>query len=378
MTRSVLPLLVGGLLASVVRPGWASAALRCPSYQRGTSDGTHHCGVAASPGADPTLDEWKGFIGRAAQGPKIWGGQGPAIPDLKAGCRAGGAVPAAFPCEILGAVAAIESGWHQFCVPTEPASEVHKPSQTLITRDCGHGVVQVTSGMHEGETATFDRARVASDPFYNLAVGASILASKWQTSNCVGAQDPSVLEHWYLALWKYNGYSYSNDPSNPAFSSTRGIWNPAVGGDAPYQEKVFGMVERGSLGGKRWKPIALAYPRIEDVAGRRRDAVEEPVCASPTDCTNHRSTHHSLCTFTETVAAGGSGHDGGAGHDGGSGVLSGTGHGGAGGVTVVSTTTPASGAPKSCGCGSGPSAGGDALAALAALLGSLLGRRRRA
>jgi uncharacterized protein (TIGR03382 family) len=368
MTSPARPLRVGAALASFVLLGWtdsASAAARCPSYQRGTTDGTHHCGVAAFPGTDPTFDEWKAFIGLASQGPKKWGSKGPKIPDLKAGCTAAKKVAATFPCEILGAVAAIESNWHQFCVPTEPPSERNKPSQTLITRDCGHGVAQVTSGMREGASAPFDRDRVASDPFYNLAVGASILADKWRASDCVGAQDPTVLEHWYVALWKYNGYSYSNDPSNPAFSSTRGIWNPAVGGDAPYQEKVFGIIERGSRSGKRWTPIALAYPRIEDVAGRVRKPVPEPSCASPTDCTKHRPVHRTLCTFADPPPV--------TGTDGGSAGTPDSGHDG-GGTTAV--TPPAE--PKKCGCAAtSPSAGGDALAAAAALLWAVLGRRRR-
>lgn len=372
MSRRTASPKVIGAVAGALAAAWAlpAAAARCPSYQRGTA-GSQHCGLAAVPGTDPTLEQWKAFVELAAQGPKKWGDRGPSIPNLKAGCQAGGKVEATFPCEILGALIYLESSWHQFCSPTEPASELHKPAQTLITRDCGHGVAQVTSGMHEGESAPFDRQRVASDPFYNLAVGASILAAKWQSAGCIGSRSPAVLEHWYTALWKYNGYSYSNDPSNPAYSATRGIWNPAVGGDAPYQEKVFGIVELGSAGGKRWKPVALAYPRIEEVAGRTGAPVSEPACASPTDCTQKRATHRTGCSFAEAEAVAGTG--GGGGKDAGT---DGSKDAGTGAVVPVNDEQPVPQepqGPKKCGCASG----GEGLGPLALALLWGLGRRRR-
>jgi MYXO-CTERM domain-containing protein len=213
-------------------------------------------------------------------------------------------------------------------------------------------VAQVTSGMREGEKPAFDQARVASDPFYNLAVGASILADKWQSASCIGSQNPEVLEHWYAALWRYNGYSYSNDPSNPAFSSTRGVWDPAVGGDAPYQEKVFGLVEKGSLSGKRWRPVALAYPRIEDVAGRTNKAIGEPFCASPTDCVHRRSTHRTSCKLTQVVNQAGDG----------------------GTASAPPGQRPPAAPAKKCGC----SSGGEGGLGVALALAGLAVRRRRA
>src|SRR5262249_48926782 len=49
-------------------------------------------------------------------------------------------------------------------------------------------------------------------------------------------------------------------------------------------------------------PIPLAYPRIEDVAGRKSDPIAKIECASPTDCTETRPTHRSLCKLEEAIA----------------------------------------------------------------------------
>jgi hypothetical protein len=283
------------LLGLTIIPAWAGQSWsRCPSYQRGVTEGK--CSTVAHPGKDPTTPEWNAIFALVAQGPNKWGKHGPAINPLKSGCTAGVTVPATFPCEILKAIAQKESNWHQFCKPTEPASEKGKPAQTLIARDCGYGASQVTSGMRQGETPAFDADKVASDPLYNVAVGASILAAKWQASRCLGNRDPRVIEHWYIALWRYNGYSYSNDPSNPIFSSTRGVYNPFLGGLAPYQERVFGIIEKM---GRKWKSIALAYPRIEDVGGKNTTPVPRIECASPTDCTQRRPTHRTLCDLAD-------------------------------------------------------------------------------
>jgi hypothetical protein len=300
-TRGTVGLLAAAVFVLIAAAG-VQARAACPSYTVGT--GTHHCGVPAVAATNPSADEWQKIFGLVAGGPAKWGSRGPSVPDLKSGCGATEKkVPATFPCEILKALARKESNWKQFCAPSEPATQKGLPSQTIISFDCGYGVSQVTSGMHEGETTTFDRAKVAADPVYNLAAGAGLLAQKWQGARCLATRDPGIIEHWYVALWKYNGYSYSNDPSNPIFSSTRGIYDPAVGGAAPYQEKVFGIIEKGSSGGKLWKPIALAYPRIEDVAGRRSEPVAKIECGSPTDCSPGalRTTHRSLCTLTEAT-----------------------------------------------------------------------------
>jgi len=276
----------------------ATALAACPCYTLSSSSNSYNCGVEAQNGTNPTTAQWQPIFALVAQGPSAWGTQGPSVADIGQGCgkpEPTHAVPAVFPCELLKAIAMIESSWTQFCVPTTPADEVGGASRTIISFDCGYGVGQVTSGMHTGETPSFDRLKVASDPTYNLATGTQILADKWRATNCVGDNQPSIIEDWYTATWAYNGLAYSNNPSNPAYSSTRGVWNPSVGGSAPYQEKVFGRVEFPPSGGY-WTSVKLAYPDPSTVgASGSPPDLAEPACASPTDCSATRSTHVSGC-----------------------------------------------------------------------------------
>ncbi len=278
----------------------------CPSYTLTSSNNTAHCGVSAANGTNPTTAQWQGIFQLVSQGPSVWGSSGPSVPDLGQGC--GKPMPAIqvaakFPCEVLKAIAMVESGWRQFCVPTSPGDQVGGASRTIISFDCGYGIGQVTSGMHIGEAPTFDRARVASDPTYNLATGTRILGEKWRATRCVGDNQPAVIEHWYSAVWAYNGLAYSNNPNNPNFDSGRGVYRPSVGGAAPYQEKVFGWVEYPRSAGQ-WTSVALAYPRLSDLGTTGSpNTLPDPSCASPSSCASARSTHVSGC-FQVNVDAG--------------------------------------------------------------------------
>ena len=346
----------GALCAS-----WSvSAAAYCPSYTLSSSANTHNCGVDAVPGTNPTIAQWQSIFDVVAKGPTHWGAQGPAVSDIGQGCgkpEPNHDVPARFPCELLKAIAMAESGWTQFCVPDQPADQVGGASRTIISFDCGYGVGQVTSGMHQGETPSFDRKRVAAEPIYNMATGASILAGKWRVTKCVGDNQPSIVEHWYTAVWAYNGLAYSNNPSNPSYSSSRGVWNPKVGGAAPYQEKVFGRVEYPSGSPEYWPSVKLAYPNPATVGGSGAPPdLAEPSCASPTDCANQRGVHASTCFSTGTGGAGGGGGasgSGGVGGSAGAGGAAGSAGAGAGGGSAG-----AGGAAGSAGAGGAAATGG--------------------
>jgi hypothetical protein len=268
------------------------AAAYCPSYTASSPSNTHACAIEAAPGENPSIAEWNEIFAVVSQGPAVWGSAGPTVPDLRKGCDPATMVPARFPCELLKAIAMTESGWKQFCEPDRPPDQVGKSSRTIISFDCGYGVGQVTSGMHVGESPSFDRERVAGDPTYNLATGTRILADKWRAVKCVGDRDPTVIEHWYSATWAYNGLAYSNNPTNPNYDANRGVWNPAVGGAAPYQEKVWGYMEHTS----RWDKTPLAYPALADIGGEGSPGdLPEPRCASPTDCSATRPVHVTSC-----------------------------------------------------------------------------------
>lgn len=294
----------------------APALAYCPCYTLSSSANSYNCGIEAVSGTNPSIAEWQQIFDTVAKGPTVWGTQGPNLGPLGQGCGKPEPlhdVPAVFPCEILEAIAMAESGWTQFCVPDTPADQVGGPSRTIISFDCGYGVSQVTSGMHKGETPSFDPKRVAAEPLYNMATGATILAGKWKATHCVGDNQPSLIEHWYTAVWAYNGLSYKNNPNNPSYSSSRGVYDPAIGGAAPYQEKVFGRIEHPSGSPPYWPSVALAYPDLADVGGAAAPPdLPEPSCASPTDCNNKRSVHPSTC-FSGSGGSGGAGGTSGAG-----------------------------------------------------------------
>jgi MYXO-CTERM domain-containing protein len=324
----------------------------------------------------------------------VWGSAGPSAGNIGQGCghpETLHSVAARFPCELLKAIAMAESGWTQFCVPDQPSDEVGGASRTIISFDCGYGVGQVTSGMHAGETPSFDRDRVASDATYNLATGTQILAGKWKATECVGDNQPTIIEDWYIATWAYNGLAYVNNPNNPNYDAGRGVWDPASPHAAPYQEKVFGRIEH--TGGK-WAATALAYPNPGDCGtGGNPPALPEPDCASPTDCGNKRSVHTTVCN-------GGTGGTGGAGGSTGTTTTtttttSVTGSGGAGGGMVIpdaGTEPDAGGSPGKdagkdggsgeeeekggCGCRTAGEGGAGGLWAIAALAAAIAARRR--
>lgn len=363
----------------------AQAALAyCPCYTLSSSSNTYNCGVEAANGTNPTTAEWQDIFSLVAQGPSVWGSAGPSVTDIGQGCgkpEATHSVPARFPCELIKAITWRESTWRQFCVPDQPADQVGGPSRTIISFDCGYGVGQVTSGMHAGEAPAFDRARVANSATYNLASGMQILAAKWKATRCVGDNQPKIVEDWYSATWAYNGLSYTNNPTNPAYSTTRGVYNPAVGGSTPYQEKVFGAMEHPPSA-NHWSVLEFAYPKLSEIGGAGSpNTLSEPSCATPTSCAQTRPVHVSSCFPQDTdggVVDAGTGGGGGsmsdAGTGGGGGGASDAGAGDAGEPMpiVLDAASPSLGAPVGCGCNAVDVPGLLALSALAFLV-----RRRR-
>ena len=363
-------------------------AASCPSYTRASTSNTRRCDVDAVPGQNPDTATWNRLFDKVSRGPAAWSGAGPTVPDLEVSCRTTATRAAPIPCELLRAIAWKESLWRQFCAPTTPQDQKGGAVRTIISFDCGYGAGQITSGMHVGEesTAGFDRRRVASDPFYNLAVGSRILAQKWNGTRCIGDRDPATLENWYYALWAYNGLSFINSPANPTYEANRGEWDPNVGEPAPYQERILGLLARPP--GKRWQPVKLGYPRVEEVGRKGENAIGAPVCASPTDCSSKRAAHRSRCD-------GGGGDepppDGDAGRGGAAGGGGPSGGPGAGGATAEAPPVPGSGgsapaapaggaahgADGGCGCGTGGAPLGLALVGAGGLLGAIALRRDR-
>jgi hypothetical protein len=286
------PLVVASLFVA------RTAAAACPSYTPEETAGGQNCGVEPAPGTNPSVADWIPIFATASAGKAGWGANGPDIGTMGSGCGkpvARHTVDAHFPCHVLEAIAMQESGWRQFCVPDTPSASAGAASRTIVSFDCGYGVAQVTTGMHVADKPAFDRARVAADPTYNLATGAAILRDKWSATNCVGDNDPDLVEDWYTALWAYNGLSYSNNPNNPNLDANRGVYDPKKGGSYTYQERVLGWMEHPP-DPAHWPPLAAAYPNRGDIPGTGAPPdLPEPSCASPTNCGEARPTHASSC-----------------------------------------------------------------------------------
>jgi hypothetical protein len=137
----------------------------------------------------------------------------------------------------------------------------------LISFDCGHGIMQVTSGMTSGEDGGWpskNQTLVATHYLFNIGRGAAILADKWNAAPgfrpVAGTDtdsDPKIVENWYFALWGYNGFTgpganRSNHPSDPIyadwprtpFSCNPNDSNGHSYGNYPYQEIVYGCASR--------------------------------------------------------------------------------------------------------------------------------------
>ncbi|KYF95534.1 hypothetical protein BE20_45050 [Sorangium cellulosum] len=320
--------------AALVAPD--ARAAYCPCFTASSAYNDRGCAIEAVPGINPSVAEWNAIFDLVSRGPAAWGDAGPETIDLGQGCEKPEAprqVDATFPCELLKAIAMQESGWQQFCAPDRPMDQAGASSRTIISFDCGYGASQITSGMRGGDSPDFDPRRVAADPTYNAATGTHILAMKWKATRCVGDRQPAIVEHWYSAVWAYNGLSYVNNPNNPNYDAGRGVYDPAIGGAAPYQERVFGRMEHT---GGRWEKIEVAYPALGEIgAGGAPAALSDPRCASPTDCTRTRPLHVTRCADdggpTGDGGAGGVGGSGGGGSTGGGDSGSTGGDGGAGG-----------------------------------------------
>ena len=176
---------------------------------------------------------------------------------------------ATIPAQVLYGIAWVESHL------TQADGRVPYDSQgpTLISFDCGYGVMQITSSIvHDGRLPSRYEALVASHFAYNIAAGARILVEKWNNElfPTVGENDPSYIESWYYALWAYNGWAGINHPEHPSNDPFRTPYNcGAPGNGYPYQEKVLGcIVDPPSRGGVQlWQPTPVQLPNRTSLTG---------------------------------------------------------------------------------------------------------------
>jgi hypothetical protein len=211
------------------------------------------CPVPAASGRQPYPDEMLPMFASASS--NQMGTAGPPLPKIYKGYPIYIKVDPYVPCSLMYAVAYTESGWKQFRV-----DRFGDTGQTVISFDCGYGMMQITGGMINDTHGQ----RVAAEPGYNIGTGALSLIGKWNTvPNFIGENDPAIVEDWYFATWAYNGYGWVNNPNNTAFDPNR----PAYDGtqprsDYPYQELVWGFAAHPPLinGKTMWTPVALSLP----------------------------------------------------------------------------------------------------------------------
>ena len=235
------------------------------------------CPVPAISAKEPLDAEIGAALDKAAR--NELGGAGPDYAQLKKGFSSTTKVKATVPCVVLKAIGYTESRWRQ--VKASPG----KTGSTLISFDCGYGVMQITSGMGGG--AGFDPKRVANSYEYNIGTGAKILVDKWNVTSTIGERDPDVAEDWYFAVWAYNGFSFINNPNNPRYDPNR---VPFSGSQPrtryPYQEIVWGYAAHPPSP-EFWDATPLTLPNRALIKNKPKasDHIDRPLPAHGSGCT---------------------------------------------------------------------------------------------
>lgn len=136
------------------------------------------------------------------------------------------------PSVILKSIASVESSLTQF----------NRDGKPKVSRGGNIGIMQVS-----GRNKKYDLAKLKNDPLYNIESGADHLLEKWKWANekmpQIGNMDPNILEHWYFALWAYNGLLERN--------------NPNVNYNKTYQDKIYQVALKEY--GQKITPIDRKY-----------------------------------------------------------------------------------------------------------------------
>lgn len=238
------------------------------------------CPEPAAYGRQPYLDELVDAFEQA--GTNRLGDNGPDLPQIWKGYPPSQAklVAPYVPCILLKAIGYTEStGWKQF------NANYGQHGYTVISSDCGYGIMQITSGMRGG--AGFEPNRVAAEPAYNIGTGALFLIQKWNgLSVYIGNNNPHIVEDWYYAVWAYNGWGWVNNPNrncpdnNPDCGYAFNPFRPPFDGTQPrswypYQEIVWGYAAHPP-GAEFWEAVPLTLPPRESITNPPPTHIDTP------------------------------------------------------------------------------------------------------
>lgn len=297
--------------------GIVLVAVAFASHSHGTAFAAVDCASTGSPAGAYAFDTWepgdyKARYARtfelAATNELFPENPSFALPNLEVGDRSSGSTAKTagyIPPVILKAIAYIESGWAQ--ASYDPLVKYGETGPTLVSADCGYGIMQVTSGMQNvSGIPTVDQVMIGGNYAYNIARGAQILADKWnyapEVRPIVGNRDPHLIENWYYALWGYNGFAFRNHPLNSGYDPNRPPFD--CQGDTPrnypYQELIFGCIANPPVrdGVPLWQAVLVNLPDLHD-----------PAFATPLDPNNWNPCSFSAqCAAMDIPTMGGSGH----------------------------------------------------------------------
>ena len=202
------------------------------------------------------------------------------LPPIQAGTRGQRANgPKRVPASLLRSIGWVESN----LAMASRSVPFQSTGSALVSFDCGHGIMQVTTGMTvplgAANQPTPSQVNTATHYAYNIAKGAVILAEKWNQApefRPIAGTDtqanPTIVENWYFAVWAYNGFTgpgstQSNHPLDPVFANPREAWR-CDGSQSrtryPYQELVFGCLTSPPTTNavRLWQPLAVSLPNV--------------------------------------------------------------------------------------------------------------------
>lgn len=254
------------------------------------------CPQAAAYGQQPYPSALYSVFDQAAQ--NQLGSSGPAIGTMVKGVPPNHSyVPFSMPKSIIRAIGYFETYavWKQF------NASYGSWGYTVVSADCGYGIMQITSSMSGG--GGFDPARVAAEPAYNIGTGALFLRNKWNGEPAyIGNSDPAIYEDWYYAVWDYNGGSDVNNPSNPKYPNPFPVYNGSNRSQMPYQEAIWSLIRN---------PYADPYAQyngaplwnVVNVTSPSRGAIPYPYGTKKPDIPTPQPSHTDGGTQTQTCTS---------------------------------------------------------------------------